>query len=62
MLDHDVDHYCPVYERIVCPDLCYDSLMCLNGTFQISSTEELSAVPDIAKARERCANCQYSEL
>lgn len=62
MLDYEADHYCPVYERIISPDLCYDSLMCLNGTFKISSTEELSAVNDIENARKQCSKCKYSEL
>lgn len=33
MLDYDVEHYCPVYRRVISPDLCYDSLCCLTGMF-----------------------------
>lgn len=61
-LDYDSEHYCPVYKRVIHPDLCYDSLMCLNRCFKISSTEELQEVEDIEKAREICAECPYSEL
>ena len=62
MLDYNVDHYCPVYERIISADLCYDSLCCLNGEFKISSTEELADVKDIDAARVICDRCEYSDL
>lgn len=42
MLDYNADHYCPVYKNVICADLCYDSLCCLNGEFKISSTKELA--------------------
>ena len=60
--DHTVDHYCPVYGRLISADLCYDSLMCLNRCFKVSSTKELLEVPDIEAARAICAKCPYSEL
>lgn len=61
-LDYEADHYCPVYKREICADLCYDSLMCLNRHFKISSTRELNEVKDIEEARKVCASCPYSEL
>lgn len=61
MLDYNADHFCPVYNRVISADLCYDSLCCLNGYFKISSTKELAEV-DIAKARVLCQNCEYSDL
>lgn len=61
-LDYYEDHYCPVYKRKIPADLCYDSLMCLNHSFKISSTKELAEVYDIELAREACAACPYSEL
>lgn len=61
-LDYDNPHYCPVYERVIDIDLCYDSLCCLGGQFKISSTEELLEVKDIEKARKICAECPYSDL
>lgn len=30
-IDHEVEHMCPVYQRVISPDLCYDSTMCLTG-------------------------------
>ena len=29
-LDYEADHYCPAYKKVICADLCYDSMMCLN--------------------------------
>lgn len=61
-LDYGADHYCPVYGRTIEADLCYDSLMCLNGSFKVSSTKELQEVEDIENARNVCMACPYSEL
>lgn len=61
-LDYEADHYCPVYDRVIDTDLCYDSLCCLSGEFKISSTPELSEVKDIEAARQVCKGCKYSEL
>lgn len=61
-LDYEADHYCPVYKRTICSDLCYDSLNCLNHSFKISSTKELAEITDIEAARKICADCPYSEL
>ncbi|MBQ3379205.1 MAG: hypothetical protein IJG50_04980 [Clostridia bacterium] len=62
MLDYESDHYCPAYKRVIDIDLCYDSLMCLNNTFKISSTKELAEIDDIEEARRVCAECPYSDL
>lgn len=61
-IDYDADHYCPVYQRIVTADLCYESLMCLNRSFKVSSVKELNEIKDIEEARKICGQCIYSEL
>ncbi len=61
MLDYEADHYCPVYEKVISADLCYDSMMCLNHFFKVSSTKELSEIKDIEKAHQVCAECPYSQ-
>ena len=61
-LDYQSDHYCPAYNKVISADLCYDSLMCLNGSFKISSTKELLEIEDIERAKNVCASCEYSEL
>ncbi|SDN14961.1 hypothetical protein SAMN05192585_11252 [Acetanaerobacterium elongatum] len=62
IIDYEADRYCPAYKKAISADLCYDSLMCLNGSFKISSTPELSEIEDIEAARKRCAECPYSDL
>ena len=61
-IDYDKEHMCPVYNRIIDPDLCYDSLMCLKGFFKVESTKELGEIKDIEKARIACKSCEYSKL
>lgn len=61
-LDYEAVHYCPVFGKVIDADLCYESLMCLNHSFKISSTKELAVVKNIDEARKICAGCPYSEL
>lgn len=61
-LDYEAEHYCPVYKRVIDPDLCYDSLCCLGRQFKIESTPELSEIADIEHARVSCKDCPYSKL
>lgn len=60
-LDYEADHYCPAYKKVICADLCYDSMMCLNRFFKASSTKELKEIEDIEQARVICSKCPYSQ-
>lgn len=51
-----------MYKKVICADLCYDSLCCLNAEFKISSTKELAVIEDIDVARKVCEDCPYSDL
>ncbi len=61
-LNYDKDHHCPVYDRVIDPDLCYESIMCLSRMFKTSSLSELIELKDIDKARDICKECPYSKL
>ena len=61
-LDYEADHYCPVYKRVICADLCYESLCGLSKVIKVSSVPELSEIDNIEEARTICAACKYSEL
>ncbi len=61
-VNHEEEHNCPVYGRVISPDLCYDSAMCLLGFFKVESTRELGEVSDIEAAREICKSCEYSDM
>lgn len=47
-LDFENPYYCPVYDKVIDIDLCYETLMCLNRSFKISSVKELNDIEDIA--------------
>ena len=53
-LDFENPHYCPVYDKVIDIDLCYETLMCLNRSFKISSVKELNDIEDIDNARMIC--------
>ena len=61
-LDYENPHYCPVYQRIISIDLCFDSLMALGRQVKVSSVKELAVVKNIEEARKICAACPYSKL
>lgn len=61
-IDHNEPHYCPVYDREIGVELCYESLCCLARYFKVSSVEELHRIRDIEKARSICKACPYSDL
>ena len=60
-LDYEADHYCPAYGKVISADLCYDSMMCLNRFFKVSSTKELEEIKDIEEARDICSKCPFSQ-
>lgn len=45
-IEHEKNHYCPVFDQVIDPDLCYDSAMCLLGFFKIESLRELREIAD----------------
>ena len=61
-LDFENPHYCPVYDKVIDIDLCYETLMCLNRSFKISSVKELNDIEDIDNARMICDHCEFSKL
>ena len=60
-LDYESDHYCPAYGKVICSDLCYESMMALGRIVKVSSVPELSEIEDIENARKICDGCPYSE-
>jgi len=61
-IDYDADHMCPVFERIIDCNLCYESVMALKRFVKVSSVPELSEITDIEQARRICEDCLYSRL
>ena len=58
---NDKAYYCPVYDKVIDVDLCYESMMCLSGFFKVSSLYELTKIEDIDNAKKLCEQCVYSK-
>lgn len=61
-VDVEMNRHCEAYNKVIDCDLCYDSMMCLNGYFSVSSTSELNDITDIEKARDICKKCIFSNI
>ena len=62
VIDHDKEHECPVYGKVIDPDLCYDSAICLMGCVKVGALAELGPIKDIENARKICRECPYSDM
>ena len=60
-LDYEANHYCPAYGKVICEDLCFESMMALGRMVKISSVPELAEIKEIEKARKICDECPYSK-
>ena len=61
----DGDRYCPVFERDIDGEICYESALCLAGSFKISSVPELEDAlknKDANEARTHCRACPHSNM
>lgn len=61
-MNFNIDRHCPVYNRVIDADLCYESVMCLSGLIKTSALKELDVVKDIETARKICDSCRFSDL
>lgn len=61
-IDFEAEHYCPVYDKEIDSDICYERLMCFSKMFKVESVPEFSEISDIDKARIMCKECPYSNL
>ena len=62
VIDHDKEHECPVYGKVINPDLCYDSAICLMGLVKVEALAELRPIKDIENARKICRECPYCDM
>ncbi|MGN0114610.1 MAG: hypothetical protein ACI396_04745 [Acutalibacteraceae bacterium] len=57
------DRMCPIYGKIIDGELCYETALCMQRQFKISSVPETKEmVFQEEKAREICTNCMYSKM
>ena len=62
MIDHEKEHYCPVYGTVIDPEMCYENWMCLIGLIKVEALLELREIKDIEGARSKCRACPYSDM
>ena len=57
------DRECPIYNKIIDGELCYETAMCMQRLFKLSSVPESKDIKiDLDKARKICVNCPYSNF
>jgi hypothetical protein len=61
-LNYQSDHYCPVYNKEIDPDLCYGTIGVLNRTMPPDEVPELLPVMNLDPLLEKCGKCPYSDL
>ena len=52
------DRLCPVHNKEICCELCFETVQVLDGLIKVSSVPELTTV-DTKNAKIRCARCKY---
>ena len=60
--EYTADRFCPVFNRVVDCDWCYESVLGLSRAMKVSAVRELDEVKDIDKARKICESCKFSNL
>ena len=54
---------CPIYGKVICSELCYETAMCMQGFFKLSSVPESREIDlDLSEARKICTNCPYGNM
>lgn len=57
------DRKCPIYDRIIDGELCYETALCMQGQFKLSSVPESKDIKlPVGLARKTCRNCKYSNM
>ncbi len=62
-LDFYDDRMCPIYEKVISEILCYETAMCMQGYFHISSVpESVHIKPKFHDAKKICLECPYENM
>ena len=62
-LTPDDDRMCPIYEKIIDGELCYETALCMLRFFKASSVPETKDINiDLEEARKICENCPHSDM
>lgn len=54
---------CPLYDKEIDTELCYETALCMQGQFKLSSVPETKSIAlDINEAKKICNECPYSDM
>ena len=57
------DRECPIYGKVIDGDLCYETTLCMQGYFKLSSVPEIKdIILDSETARSICCSCPYADV
>lgn len=57
------DRACPIYGKVIDGELCYETALCMQGQFKLSSVPEAAEIIyDADTARKMCVGCPYGDM
>lgn len=57
------DRMCPIYDKVIDGELCYETSMCMQGFFTIHSVpESVHIKPKFYEAKKICTQCPYGDM
>lgn len=57
------DRECPIYGKVIDGELCYETAMCMQGFFKISSVPESKDITiNLDEARKICVGCPHGDM
>lgn len=62
-LTPDIDRMCPIYNKVIDGEVCYETAMCMQGFFKLSSVPESKDIKlNLDEARKICVNCPFGNF
>ena len=57
------DRMCPIYEKVIDGELCYETALCMQGFFKLSSVPEHKNIDmDLDVAKKICVDCPFGDM
>lgn len=57
------DRYCPIYGKVIDGEICYETALCMQGLFKLSSVpESKDIILEEEQARQTCLACPHSDM
>ena len=60
-IDFDKEHFCPICQEVIEPDVCYELVMCMFGGLKTESVPEVR-IKKTEENKKICNSCPYSDL